>query len=148
MNILGEPLSEQEVVSSHYEKLTQLQRLAFKHWGSELADLAFMHCGELQKQKVFMKALSKLSEQGLHKLVTKQLKLVDPSDPKAHKVDFLKSILVKKYEKHRLQREAINSMPLYPTEAILWDKHQVIHSLKSNIQAVLSFVLHLSLWCG
>lgn len=122
----GEPLSEQEVVSLHYEKITQLQRLAFKHWGPELSDLAFMHCGELQKKKVFMKALSKLPEEGLRKLVTKQLKLVDPADPKAQKPDFLRNILLEKYEKRRLQREAINSMPLYPTEAVLWDKHQVL----------------------
>lgn len=29
------------------------------------------------------------------------------------------------YERRRFQREVINEMPLYPTEGLLWDEHQI-----------------------
>lgn len=121
----GEPLSEDQVVSTHYEKLTQLQRLAFKYWNPKLSDLAYMHCGEVQKRNTLMKLLAQLPGEDLQTLVTLQLKMIDPEDRKSSNAEFLKEVLVAKYEKKRLQREAVNAMPLYPTEAILWDKHQV-----------------------
>ncbi|GMH36875.1 hypothetical protein BSKO_04748 [Bryopsis sp. KO-2023] len=121
----GEPQTEEQVVASHYEKLTQLQRLAFRHWHSNVPELAFLHCAEVQKRATLWKLLSKLPGEGLHKLVTKQLKIVDPDDVAAQRVDFLKEVVVNKYEKRRLQREAVNAMPLYPMEAVLWDKNQV-----------------------
>ena len=34
-------------------------------------------------------------------------------------------VVVSKYERHRSQTETVNAMPLYPTEAILWDENQV-----------------------
>ena len=29
------------------------------------------------------------------------------------------------YERRRFQTELINEMPLYPTERLLWDEHQI-----------------------
>ena len=34
-------------------------------------------------------------------------------------------VVVSKYERRRSQTETVNAMPLYPTEAILWDENQV-----------------------
>lgn len=129
----GEPLTEDQVVSIHYEKLTQLQRLAFKFWNPKLSDLAYMHCGEVQKPNTLMKLLSQLSSEDLQTLVTLQLKMIDPGDRNSSNAEFLKEVLVAKYQKRRLQREAVNAMPLYPTEAILWDKHQVRACIKCCI---------------
>lgn len=41
-------------------------------------------------------------------------------DPK-----FLKEVFFTSFERRRFQTEAINLMPLYPTEAVLWDENQV-----------------------
>ena len=39
--------------------------------------------------------------------------------------DFLEDVLVAAFEKRRSQTAAINAMPLYPTERVLWDENQV-----------------------
>lgn len=46
-------------------------------------------------------------------------------DPWAEDVDFLVEVVVSKYERQKSQTEVVNAMPLYPTEAILWDDNQV-----------------------
>lgn len=38
---------------------------------------------------------------------------------------FLREVLLTAFERRRFQTEVINAMPLYPTEAVLWDENQV-----------------------
>ncbi len=45
------------------------------------------------------------------------------------------------YQRRPSQREAINAMPLYPTESIMWDESQVGSS--SNVAVGASFVITL-----
>lgn len=39
--------------------------------------------------------------------------------------DFLLDVLVSTYQRRASQRAAINAMPIYPTEGLLWDTTQV-----------------------
>ena len=39
--------------------------------------------------------------------------------------EFLVEVAVCRYERQKSQTEIVNAMPLYPTEAILWDDNQV-----------------------
>jgi hypothetical protein len=39
--------------------------------------------------------------------------------------DFLLDVVVSAYQCRALQRAAINAMPLYPTEGLLWDTNQI-----------------------
>ena len=52
-------------------------------------------------------------------------RLVRADDSWASNPDFLREALLTAYEKRRFQTEVINAMPLYPTEAVLWDENQV-----------------------
>ena len=52
-------------------------------------------------------------------------RLVDPADPWAAKRAFLEEVLLASFEARQLQTRAVTAMPLYPTEAILWDDNQV-----------------------
>ena len=52
-------------------------------------------------------------------------RLVADDDPWAQNPEFLMEVVVSKYERRRSQTETVNAMPLYPTEAILWDENQV-----------------------
>ena len=52
-------------------------------------------------------------------------RLVADDDPWAQNPEFLVEVVVSKYERRRSQTETVNAMPLYPTEAILWDENQV-----------------------
>ena len=52
-------------------------------------------------------------------------RLVAEDDPWADRIEFLMEVMVSTYERRRFQTEVINELPLYPTEAILWDENQV-----------------------
>lgn len=71
----GEPLSDAAVMAAQYERLTQFQRLLFKHH-PQLRDLALANCGTLQKRSVLQPALEGLPHDQLSHLVTRQLRWV------------------------------------------------------------------------
>jgi intron-binding protein aquarius len=120
----GDALTEEEVTAAHYERVQQLQRLLFKHV-PKLRDLALANCGSVAKREVLAKELARLGPEELKLLVTRQLRLVDGADPWAGDAAFLTEVMLSAYERRRPQREVINEMPLYPTEAVLLDENQV-----------------------
>ena len=120
----GTALSDEDVESKHYDRLLMLQRLCFKHI-EKLREFSLMHCGAIGKRDTLASYLSKLDETELRRLATDQLRLVDPSDPWVSKPEFLLETLVSSFEKRRSQRQAINAMPLYPNEDVLWDENVV-----------------------
>ncbi|KAL5061986.1 hypothetical protein RYX36_023723 [Vicia faba] len=71
------------------------------------------------------KKLSVLSPEELRDLVCCKLKLVSKEDPWTERVDFLIEIMVSFFEKQQSQKEAINALPLYPNEQIMWDESVV-----------------------
>jgi intron-binding protein aquarius len=50
---------------------------------------------------------------------------VHPDDPWAADRGFLTEVFVSTYQRRRSQREALNALPLYPSEALLWDEGQI-----------------------
>ena len=52
-------------------------------------------------------------------------RLVAEDDPWAGDQEFLIEVIVSKYERRKSQTDTVNAMPLYPTEAVLWDENQV-----------------------
>jgi hypothetical protein len=46
--------------------------------------------------------------------------------------EFLLDVLVSTYQRRASQRAAINAMPIYPTEGLLWDTTQVRHYHRSS----------------
>ncbi|CAK0785152.1 hypothetical protein CVIRNUC_008358 [Coccomyxa viridis] len=120
----GQPVTDAEIVALQYSRLTQLQRLFFKYHPS-LKELALSNCGTLQKRSVLEPALKGLDFAELQNLVVRQLRLVADDDLWAQNPEFLMEVVVSKYERRRSQTETVNAMPLYPTEAILWDENQV-----------------------
>jgi intron-binding protein aquarius len=120
----GTQLTDDEVASAHYERLQQLQRLAFKHIPA-LRELALANCGAIEKRPALMRHLQALPVAELARLATQQLRLVSPDDPWAADPRFLLEVLVSAFEKRRSQRQAISEMPLYPNEEVLWDENMV-----------------------
>ena len=116
----GDALNEESVISRHYERVQQLQRLLFKHW-PKLKDAALTNCGTLEKREVLTKFLGELTPAELSLLVIDQLRLVDKADPAAQDHAFLTEVMVEAFERRRPQREVIEAMPLYPTEELLLD---------------------------
>jgi intron-binding protein aquarius len=120
----GAQLTDDEVAAAHYERLQQLQRLAFKHIPA-LRELALSNCGSIEKRPTLMRHLQALQPEDLARLATRQLRLASPDDPWAADPRFLLEVLVSALEKRRSQRQTISEMPLYPNEEVLWDENVV-----------------------
>ncbi|XP_028795937.1 RNA helicase aquarius [Neltuma alba] len=120
----GTQLTDHEVLESHYSHLQSFQLLAFKRV-EKLRELALSNIGSIHKRADLSKKLSVLSPEELRHLVCCKLKLVSQEDPWSERVDFLIEVMVSFFEKQQSQKEAINSLPLYPNEMIMWDESVV-----------------------
>ncbi|KAJ6841095.1 intron-binding protein aquarius [Iris pallida] len=121
---VGTQLTDDDVLLAHYSRLQAFQLLAFKQI-PKLRELALCHVGAIHKRADISKKLSILSAEELQDLVCNKLKLVSYKDPCAERVDFLVEVMISFFEKRQSQKEAINAMPLYPNEQIMWDESLV-----------------------
>ncbi|XP_020686665.1 RNA helicase aquarius [Dendrobium catenatum] len=120
----GSQMSDDDVLLAHYSRLQAFQLLAFKQI-PKLRDFALCNIGAINKRADFSKKLSVLSAEELQDLIFNKLKLVSKEDPCASKLDFLLEVLVSFFEKRQSQKDAINALPLYPNEKIMWDESLV-----------------------
>ncbi|KAI4384634.1 hypothetical protein MLD38_002757 [Melastoma candidum] len=121
---VGTQLKDDEVLQSHYDRFLAFQLLAFKKV-PKLRDLALSNVGSVHKRADLSKKLSVLTPDELRDLVCNKLKLVSKEDPWSDRVDFLVEVMVSFFERHQSQKEAINALPLYPNEQIMWDESLV-----------------------
>lgn len=120
----GAQLTEEEFVALHTAKLSHLQNLLFKDV-PKLRELAMAHVAAVEKRSELQKHLRRLPDEDLFDLVTSKLHLVDGDDPWAQRRDFLEEVMLSTFERRPSQREAVNALPLYPNEEIMWDENLV-----------------------
>lgn len=120
----GTQLTDDEVLQAHYDRFQSFQLLAFKRV-PKLRELALANIGAIHKRVDLSKKLSVLSPRELKDLVCSKLKLISKDDPWSERVDFLIEVMVSFFEKQKSQKEAINALPLYPNEQIMWDESLV-----------------------
>ncbi|KAG6679826.1 hypothetical protein I3842_13G010800 [Carya illinoinensis] len=121
---VGTQLTDDEVLQSHYDRFQSFQLLAFKKI-PKLRELALANVGAIHKRADLSKKLSVLSPGELKDLICCKLKLISDEDPWSERVDFLIEVMVSFFEKQQSQKEAINALPLYPNEQIMWDESLV-----------------------
>lgn len=115
----------------------RLQRLAFKTFPETLKDFALSNVGSIDTRDTLTEHLSVLTDVQLHHLAS-LLHLIEPlptpatdntmndqKDQTTEKRGLIMELLIFKYERRLSQIEALNDMPLYPTEQILWDENIV-----------------------
>ncbi|ERM94180.1 intron-binding protein aquarius [Amborella trichopoda] len=120
----GTQLTDDEFLIAHYSHLQAFQLLAFKQV-PKLRDLALANIGAIDKRAELTKKLSLLSSEELEDLICTKLKLISKDDPWVRRPDFLFEVIVSFFEKRQSQKEAINALPLYPNEQIMWDESLV-----------------------
>ncbi|KAL3814759.1 hypothetical protein ACJIZ3_016027 [Penstemon smallii] len=120
----GRQMTDDEVLQAHYKRLQAFQLFAFKKV-PKLRELALANIGAINKRSDLSKKLSVLLPEELRELVCSKLKLVSKDDPWSDRVDFLIEVMVSFFEKQQSQKEAINALPLYPNEQIMWDESLV-----------------------
>ncbi|KAK4379778.1 hypothetical protein RND71_001640 [Anisodus tanguticus] len=121
---LGRQMTDDEVLQAHYDRFQSFQLLAFKKM-PKLRELALANVGAINRRADLSKKLSVLTPEDLRDLVCKKLKLISVDDPCSDRVDFLIEVMISFFERQQSQKEAINALPLYPNEQIMWDESLV-----------------------
>ncbi|XP_072340569.1 RNA helicase aquarius isoform X2 [Scyliorhinus torazame] len=122
----GNALTENEMTTIHYDRITSLQRAAFAHF-PELHDFALSNVAAVDTRESLVKHFGSLSPNTLHKVASYLCLL--PSLPEeentCYEKEFLLEMLVSRHERRISQIQQLNEMPLYPTEKIIWDENIV-----------------------
>ncbi|KAF6725043.1 Intron-binding protein aquarius [Oryzias melastigma] len=122
----GNALTQKEMTTLHYDKITSLQRAAFSHF-PELNDFAMSNVAAVDTRESLTKHFGHLSPNMLHRVASYLCllpELPEGQDTTIEK-DFLLELLVSRHERRISQIEQLNQMPLYPTEKIIWDENIV-----------------------
>lgn len=122
----GNALTQKEMTTLHYDRITSLQRAAFAHF-PELLDFALSNVAAVDTRDSLKKHFGHLSPNKLHQVAAYLCllpELAEGQDTSYDKV-FLLELLVSRHERRISQIEQLNLMPLYPTEKIIWDENIV-----------------------
>ncbi|XP_061468788.1 RNA helicase aquarius [Rhineura floridana] len=122
----GNALTENEMTTIHYDRITSLQRAAFAHF-PELYNFALSNVSAVDTRDSLIKLFGPLSPNTLHQVASYLCLL--PSLPEgedtSYEKEFLLELLVSRHERRISQIQQLNQMPLYPTEKIIWDENIV-----------------------
>uniref|UniRef100_A0A5S6R4R1 Intron-binding protein aquarius n=1 Tax=Trichuris muris TaxID=70415 RepID=A0A5S6R4R1_TRIMR len=124
----GQALTRKEMMNLHMQKLANLQNVAFKHFREDLKEFYLRNISNVDSRECILKYFRSLDVEKLHRLLQMLHLIEDGWSAKNMSVDekaFLLELLVTHHEKCPSQLEAINDMPLYPTEEIIWDENRV-----------------------
>ncbi|XP_039598060.1 RNA helicase aquarius isoform X2 [Polypterus senegalus] len=122
----GNALTEKEMTSMHYERITSLQRAAFAHF-PELHGFALSNVAAVDTRDSLIKHFGILSPDTLHRVASYLclLPALPEGDITTYEKEMLLELLVSRHERRISQIEQLNQMPLYPTEKIIWDENIV-----------------------
>ena len=120
----GQPLTDLDMMKSHYNQVEALQLLAFQQYPEQLRELCFFSVASVDTRQKLTHYLEQLDNNELVNLC-KLLHLLPKEDQLITDRKYLTEIVVWKYQKRPSQLEAINRMPLYPTEEVIWNDNVV-----------------------
>ncbi|EDV49455.1 RNA helicase aquarius isoform X1 [Drosophila erecta] len=127
-DVTGSSLTDHDMTQLHYKKITSLQRAVFAKFPS-LRVFALSNVATVDNRESLEQHFGGLDGKGLLQIATflnlVPEEVVSPLD--WHRVDeqFLRELLITRHERRCSQLEALNEMPLYPTEQIIWDENVV-----------------------
>ncbi|KAK3563005.1 hypothetical protein QTP86_013270 [Hemibagrus guttatus] len=122
----GNALTEKEMTTLHYDRITSLQRAAFAHF-PELQDFSLSNVAAVDTRESLTKHFGHLSPNTLHRVASYLCLLPELPEGKdtSYDKEMLLELLVSRHERRISQIEQLNQMPLYPTEKIIWDENIV-----------------------
>ncbi|XP_046401770.1 RNA helicase aquarius isoform X1 [Ischnura elegans] len=125
----GDPLTDHDMTQIHYSKITSLQKAAFAKF-PDLRSFSLANVASVDTRETLLKHFGPLSNDMLREIAM-YLNLVPPIGNKEREdwfrydSEFLLELLVSRHERRASQLEALNEMPLYPTEEIIWNENIV-----------------------
>uniref|UniRef100_A0A4W3HYW8 RNA helicase aquarius n=1 Tax=Callorhinchus milii TaxID=7868 RepID=A0A4W3HYW8_CALMI len=122
----GNALTENEMTTIHYDRITSLQRAAFAHF-PELHDFALSNVAAVDTRESLVKLFGSLNPNTLHQVASYLclLPTLPEGENSCYEKEFLLEMLVSRHERRTSQIQQLNEMPLYPTEKIIWDENIV-----------------------
>jgi len=121
----GEPLSQKDMMSLHYQRIGDLQRAVFVKY-PELRKLSLATIASIEDREQLVKYFQRLGRDTLYD-ICEYLHLVPPrgceeDTDKEYSQEFLSELVISRHEKRDSQLQELNEMPLYPTEEFIWDE--------------------------
>lgn len=135
-------LSKVDVVSRHHSRATTLQKMAYRHFPQDLQQVVYagvgLLCAEQKKSAYLDRFFVGFSDKSLLELLYK-MRLVPDQDPELTR-DYLLQVLGNYLSIPPYPMDQLRSLPLYPTEAMLWD-HSIIPPSSSQLRATQALAL-------
>lgn len=122
-DITGEALTDKDITKIHYSNMAQLQKIIFKNF-PEMRSFYISNISMIDTREALMKHFEKLDDEQLLKLAS-LLKYAEAESEKTIDRELMLELLVQRHERAKSQLQALNVMPLYPTENIIWDENVV-----------------------
>ena len=122
----GDPLDDKEMMAVHYDRITSLQKAVFSKF-PEMRKFALATVASIDDRENLVKHFEGLSKETLYD-IAEYLFLVPQKSAdnlESYSYEFLMELLIFRHEKRDSQLQALNEMPLYPTEDIIWDENVV-----------------------
>ncbi|KAK9877997.1 hypothetical protein WA026_020211 [Henosepilachna vigintioctopunctata] len=123
----GDPLTDHDMVQIQYNNITSLQKVIFSKF-PDLYNFSLANVASINTRKSLLKHLEPMDSNSLH-LIASYLSLVAPPGKESTSCEvnkeFLIELLVSRHERRISQLDALNEMPLYPTETTIWDENIV-----------------------
>ncbi|OTF73724.1 intron-binding protein aquarius-like protein [Euroglyphus maynei] len=135
-DVTGEALTDAQISSKHFEKLTNLQKKIFKLFSDidEYRPLFLASVSSIDNRDKLLKYFSTINEERLIMLChhleigldnNEQIDKICNYFHNLNRKDILIEILVDHYQRHDSQIKSLNRMPLYPSEEIIWNENLV-----------------------
>lgn len=123
-NHTGDAIDDLEIDRRADDAVLQFQRLLFGRWPA-LRAVALTNCASVRTRAKLAAALAPLPHGDLVQLASTQLRLARAADCEALGAEFTREVLLTHFASRASPRAAVAAMPLYPTETLLWDEHQI-----------------------
>lgn len=112
----GLPQTRLAMDEQHALRLQDLQKLAFQHFQPELHQFCLSTLSNIETREALVKTFSVLSEEKLAHLCTLLSIRSTGVNGAPYPKDFVLDLIADKFERKTSQLDAINNLPLYPTE--------------------------------
>ncbi|XP_022090524.1 intron-binding protein aquarius-like [Acanthaster planci] len=122
----GTALTDHQMTDLHYDKMSSLQRAAFKLF-EDLRRFSLSNVASVDTRKALSSHFEKLTTSQLHQFAA-HLHLLPPlpeGTETVYEKEFLLELMVSRHERRQSQIQVLNETPLYPTEEVLWDENVV-----------------------
>ncbi|GAM25959.1 hypothetical protein SAMD00019534_091340 [Acytostelium subglobosum LB1] len=116
-NFTGQEIPQDQIIQSHYFRIQNLQRVVFKEF-EEIKELALQNVSTVEDKTNLINQLKLLSVERL-RLLASRLNLL--SQDCTEDRQFITDVVIGSLKKRRYHREALASLPHYPTEQELWN---------------------------